>query len=75
MSCKTTALRLSKIFWELAKNYGLVLQDDYDIEEERNSKRKALDSKIFININAAQHRAQLLYKKTASNKSFSWIPL
>ena len=37
-----TALRLSKYFGNSAK-FWLGLQDDYDIEEAQNLKRKALD--------------------------------
>jgi len=38
-----TALRLSKYFGNSAK-FWLGLQDDYDLEEERNSKKDFLDS-------------------------------
>ena len=38
-----TALRLSKYFGNSAK-FWLGLQDDYDIEEERNLKKSALDA-------------------------------
>lgn len=47
-----TALRLSRYFGNSAK-FWLGLQDDYDIEEEKYSKRKELESiKQFTN-NAA----------------------
>lgn len=38
-----TALRLSKYFGNSAK-FWLGLQDDYDLEEELNAKRKELDA-------------------------------
>ena len=47
-----TALRLSKYFGNSAK-FWLGLQNDYDIEEEQNLKRKALDSIVPMKINAA----------------------
>ena len=47
-----TALRLSKYFGNSAK-FWLGLQDDYDIEEEKNNKKKELDKIKKININAA----------------------
>ena len=46
-----TALRFQKYFGTSAK-FWLGLQDDYDIEEERNSKRKELEAIKNIN-NAA----------------------
>lgn len=47
-----TALRLSRYFGNSAK-FWLGLQDDYDIEEERNNKKDELDSIQTINKNAA----------------------
>jgi addiction module HigA family antidote len=47
-----TALRLSKYFGNSAK-FWLGLQDDYDIEEEKNNKKKELDKIKKIDINAA----------------------
>ena len=47
-----TALRLSRYFGNSAK-FWLGLQDDYDIEEEQHSKRKAFDSIVPLKINAA----------------------
>lgn len=47
-----TALRLSKYFGNSAK-FWLGLQDDYDIEEEKNNKKKELDKIKRINMNAA----------------------
>jgi len=48
-----TALRLSKYFGNSAK-FWLGLQDDYDIEEERNSKQNDLEQiELFKNINVA----------------------
>jgi addiction module HigA family antidote len=47
-----TALRLSKYFGNSAK-FWLGLQDDYDIEEEKNNKKKELDKIKKINMNAA----------------------
>jgi len=46
-----TALRLSKYFGGSAK-FWLGLQDDYDLEEEKNNKKEELDSIQNIN-NAA----------------------
>ncbi len=43
-----TALRLQKYFGTTAK-FWLGLQDDYDIEEERNSKRKELEEIKKVN--------------------------
>src|SRR5918993_5277278 len=47
-----TALRLSKYFGNSAK-FWLGIQDDFDIEEEQHSKRKAFDSIVPLKINAA----------------------
>lgn len=47
-----TALRLSKYFGTTAK-FWLGLQDDYDIEEERNAKKVELDSIQPMNTDAA----------------------
>ena len=47
-----TALRLSKYFGNSAK-FWLGLQDDFDIEEEMTSKRKAIESIVPMKINAA----------------------
>ena len=47
-----TALRLSRYFGNSAK-FWLGLQDDFDIEEERNNKKDELDSIQSINKNAA----------------------
>lgn len=47
-----TALRLSRYFGNSAK-FWLGLQDDFDIEEERNNKKDELDSIQTINKNAA----------------------
>ncbi len=47
-----TALRLSKFFGTTAK-FWLGLQDDYDLEEEKNSKKSELDSIHPLNSNAA----------------------
>ncbi len=48
-----TALRLSKYFGTSAK-FWLGLQDDYDIEEERNIKQNELDLiKQYVNPNVA----------------------
>jgi addiction module HigA family antidote len=47
-----TALRLSKYFGNSAK-FWLGLQDDYDIEQEKNNKKKELDKIKKINMNAA----------------------
>lgn len=47
-----TALRLSKFFGTTAK-FWLGLQDDYDIEEENNSKRSVFESIKQINSDAA----------------------
>jgi addiction module HigA family antidote len=47
-----TALRLSKYFGNSAK-FWLGLQDDYDIEEEKNNKKKELDKIKKIDMNAA----------------------
>ncbi len=47
-----TALRLSKYFGNSAK-FWLGLQDDFDIEEEKNSKSAILNSIKALNINAA----------------------
>ena len=50
-----TALRLSKYFGNSAK-FWLGLQDDFDIEEERDEKRAEFEEiKRFDNINVAQH--------------------
>jgi len=40
--CSDTALRLSKYFGNSAK-FWLGLQDDYDLEEGKNSKKAELD--------------------------------
>lgn len=47
-----TALRLSKYFGNSAK-FWLGLQDDFDIEEEKNLKKKSLDSIKQYNRKAA----------------------
>ena len=47
-----TALRLSKYFGTTAK-FWLGLQDDYDLEEEKNSKKSEFDSIHPLNSNAA----------------------
>lgn len=47
-----TALRLSKYFGNSAK-FWLGLQDDYDLEEERNSKKKELEQIKKLENNAA----------------------
>ena len=47
-----TALRLSKFFGTSAK-FWLGLQDDYDLEEEKNSKSSELENIKQINSNAA----------------------
>ena len=47
-----TALRLSRYFGNSPK-FWLGLQDDFDIEEERNNKKDELDSIQSINKNAA----------------------
>lgn len=47
-----TALRLSKYFGTSAK-FWLGLQDDFDIEEERNNKQEELNNIQPANINAA----------------------
>ena len=47
-----TALRLSKYFGNSAK-FWLGLKDDYDIEEERNLKKSALDAIKQYNRKAA----------------------
>jgi addiction module HigA family antidote len=47
-----TALRLSKFFGTTAK-FWLGLQDDYDIEEENNSKSSVFENIKQINCNAA----------------------
>ncbi len=47
-----TALRLSKYFGNSAK-FWLGLQDDYDIEEERNLKKSSLDAIKQYNRKAA----------------------
>jgi addiction module HigA family antidote len=47
-----TALRLSKYFGNSAK-FWLGLQDDYDLEEEANAKRKSINSIKSIHGNAA----------------------
>lgn len=47
-----TALRFSKYFGTSAK-FWLGLQDDYDIEEERNANKKQLDTIQPLNNNAA----------------------
>lgn len=47
-----TALRLSKYFGNSAK-FWLGLQDDFDIEEERNIKSGILNSIKTLNVNAA----------------------
>jgi len=47
-----TALRLSKYFDTSAK-FWLGLQDDYDIEEQQNSKQKELDDIVRATGNAA----------------------
>jgi len=47
-----TALRLSRYFGNSAK-FWLGLQDDYDIEEEKNLKKEVLDSITPIKTNAA----------------------
>jgi addiction module HigA family antidote len=47
-----TALRLSKFFGTTAK-FWLGLQDDYDIEEENNSKSSVFENIKQINSNAA----------------------
>ena len=47
-----TALRLAKYFGTTAK-FWLGLQDDYDIEEERNVKKAEIDTIQPLNTNAA----------------------
>jgi addiction module HigA family antidote len=47
-----TALRLSKYFGNSAK-FWLGLQDDFDLEEERNAKSSLIDSIQSFNHNAA----------------------
>jgi addiction module HigA family antidote len=47
-----TALRLSKYFGNSAK-FWLGLQDDYDLEEERNAKSNQIDTIPTIRHNAA----------------------
>jgi addiction module HigA family antidote len=47
-----TALRLAKYFGTSAK-FWLGLQDDFDIEEERNDKQEELNNIRPANINAA----------------------
>lgn len=47
-----TALRLSKYFGTTAK-FWLGLQDDYDLEEEKNSKKSEFDNIHPLNSNAA----------------------
>ncbi|MBS7787875.1 HigA family addiction module antidote protein [Flavobacterium sp. CYK-55] len=47
-----TALRLAKFFGTSAK-FWLGLQDDYDIEEEQNSKNSVFENIKQINSNAA----------------------
>lgn len=47
-----TALRLSKYFGNSAK-FWLGLQDDYDLEEERNAKSSLIDTIPTIQHNAA----------------------
>ena len=47
-----TALRLSKFFGTTAK-FWLGLQDDYDLEEEKNNKEKEINSIKPIGGNAA----------------------
>lgn len=47
-----TALRLSKYFGNSAK-FWLGIQDDFDIEEERNQKKSELDAIKQYNNNAA----------------------
>ncbi len=47
-----TALRLSKYFGNSAK-FWLGLQDDYDIEEQQQSKFKDLEAIIHFDYNAA----------------------
>lgn len=47
-----TALRLSKYFGNSAK-FWLGLQDDFDIEEEKNVKSGILNSIKTLNVNAA----------------------
>lgn len=47
-----TALRLSKYFGNSAKLW-LGLQDDYDLEEEANAKRKSINSIKSLHGNAA----------------------
>lgn len=47
-----TALRLSKYFGTTAK-FWLGLQDDYDLEEEKNSKKAEFDNINPLNNNAA----------------------
>ena len=47
-----TALRLSKYFGTTAK-FWLGLQDDYDLEEEQNSKESQLKNILPLNSNAA----------------------
>lgn len=47
-----TALRLSKYFGNSAK-FWLGLQDDYDLEEEKHSKKELLDSIRSLEINSA----------------------
>lgn len=44
-----TALRLSKYFGVSAK-FWLGLQDDFDIEEEKNNKKEELDNIQTINV-------------------------
>ena len=47
-----TALRLSKYFGNSAK-FWLGLQDDYDLEEGKNNKKKELDRIKKLKMNAA----------------------
>ena len=47
-----TALRLSRYFGTTAK-FWLGLQDDYDLEEEKNSKKSEFDNIHPLNSNAA----------------------
>ena len=47
-----TALRLSKYFGNSAK-FWLGLQDDYDLEEGKNNKKKELDKIKKLKMNAA----------------------
>ncbi len=51
-----TALRLSKYFGNSAK-FWLGIQDDYDIEEEKENKEKELNEIIkYVDKNVAKHR-------------------